>query len=156
LNHGAGANLAANDLKVVLTSGAAVAVDLTGATTIGGVLTAIHAASPRLTATVNTSGNGIDIVDSTASSGNVAASSTSSLAADLGLNVTGSGTTLHGNAITGGSVTLDGGSTVSLDLLNDGTGVRRTNADQFDLTTSTLLSALDEGDGVHVVNGNDF
>ena len=53
-------------------------------------------------------------------------------------------------------MTLDGGSTVKLDLLNGGTGVRRTDADQVDLTAATLLSTLNQGAGVRRVDGGDF
>src|SRR5574341_635110 len=159
LNHGAGVNLGANDLTVRLTNGTPVHVDLTGATSIQEVLTAIHAANPRLTATVNAAGNGINIVDSTADGGDIQASSVSTLAADLGLNVTGAGTLLTGTAVPGGAVTLDGGSTVLLSLLNGGTGVRTTDQQQVDLLThesTTLLSSLNQGGGVRRVNGADF
>src|SRR5574341_893766 len=159
LNHGAGVNLGANDLTVRLTNGTPVHVDLTGATSIQEVLTAIHAANPRLTATVNAVGNGINIVDSTADGGDIQACSLSTLAADLGLDVTGAGTLLTGTAVPGGAVTLDGGSTVLLSLLNGGTGVRTTDQQQVDLLThesTTLLSSLNQGGGVRRVNGADF
>src|SRR6185436_4674107 len=61
LNHGAGANLTANDLKITLTDGKTVSVDLTGAKTIDDVLNAIEAASPQLSAGINAGHNGIDV-----------------------------------------------------------------------------------------------
>ncbi|MBS0265303.1 MAG: M10 family metallopeptidase C-terminal domain-containing protein, partial [Planctomycetes bacterium] len=61
-----------------------------------------------------------------------------------------------------GPVTLDGGSTVRLDLLNNGVGVRRTDLDHTDLTTTdpatgelnTLLSVLNQGSGVRGTGSN--
>ena len=157
LNHGAGVNVGANDLKLRLTDNTVVSVVLTGATTVQDVLVAIQAASSRLTATLNANGNGINVVDSTASGvAPIQGSSVSSLAADLGLDVTGLTTNLTGRAVPGGGATLDGGSTVLLSLLNGGTGVQRTDQQQFVMDGTTLLSALNQGEGVRRVGGTDF
>jgi len=157
LNHGAGVNVGANDLTVRLTDGSVANVGLAGATTVQDVLTAIHTANSRLTATINVDGNGIDIVDSTASGvADIQASSVSSLAADLGLAVTGIATQLHGTAVPGGGATLDGGANILLSLLNGGTGLRRTDLQQFDLLGTTPLGSLNQGEGVRRVAGADF
>ena len=148
LNGGAGVNLSANDLKIRLTNGTTVSVNLSGATTIQHVLTAIQAASVRLTATVNATGNGIDVTDSINDGGHIQGSSVSTLAAGLGLAVTGVGTQLAGTALSGGSVVLNGGSTVLLSLLNGGVGVRVTDLDQLDLTGATLVATLNQGAGI--------
>ena len=150
-------NLAPNDLKIRLTNGTVVGVNLTGATTIQDVLTAIHAASARLTATVNATGDGIDVVDSI--NDGVAAvqgSSVSSLAADLGLAVTGVGHAPLRDGVVGRAVVLNGGSTILLSLLNGGAGVRVTDLEQVELTGATLLADLNQGAGVASVAGADF
>ncbi len=69
-----------------------------------------------------------------------------------------SNNTLDASAFSG-PVTLDGGSSVSLALLNNGVGVRATNAQTISLTgkeSTTLLSSLNGGDGIASVAGNDF
>ncbi|MGB8166719.1 MAG: LEPR-XLL domain-containing protein, partial [Chthoniobacteraceae bacterium] len=47
-----------------------------------------------------------------------------------------------------GDVTLDGGSTILLAALNGSAGVQTTDGSQFDLTLTTLLSSLNQKDGV--------
>ena len=157
LNRGAGVNVVANDLKVRLTDGSIVSVNLTGAATVQDVLAAIGAANSRLMATLNASGTGINVVDSTASGvADVQGTSVSSLAADLGLNVTGTTTSLSGRAVPGGGATLDGGANILLSLLNGGGGLRTTDQQEFKLLGTTPLASLNQGEGVRRAAGADF
>lgn len=66
--------------------------------------------------------------------------------------------TLDASAFSG-SVTLDGGSAVSLSVLNGGVGVRAVDLQTMSFVgreSTTLISSLNNGDGVQSVAGNDF
>ena len=95
LNNGRGVDTSGDPLVITLTSGKAVNVDLSHATTVSDVLTAIDAADQHLAAALNAAGTGIDLTDSSGGGGTLSASSASSLATDLGLNVSGSGGSLR-------------------------------------------------------------
>ena len=71
------------------------------------LLAAFHAASSRLTATLNAAGNGISLSDSGSGAGNIAVASLNggTAAADLGMASAGAGGTLQGTAIVGPIVT---------------------------------------------------
>ena len=102
----------ASDLRISLQNGTKVDVDLSTLSTIQDVLTAIEAASPYVTATLDSAGTAIVLSDSSTGSGmfSVAELNGSKAALDLGLNAAATGGTLTGNAIAFGSVTLTGGS----------------------------------------------
>ena len=100
------------DLRVTLTDGTRVDIDLTGVTTVQDVIDALSTADDRLTAAINADGTGIDLSDSAGGSGNiqVVALNGSSAANDLGIAVAGTGNTLSGTSIVivTGDVRLDG------------------------------------------------
>jgi hypothetical protein len=155
LNNAHGVNLAPNDLTITLTDGSKVNVDLSTAVTVGDVVGAIQAASLRLaTSGIDAALTGLSIVDTVAGGGTIAVSSASGIASDLGLNVHGVLGTLTGHGIAGG-VTLDGGSETLLTALNNGAGVHTTNGSTLTLSSATQLSKINNGDGVSVVPGKD-
>ncbi len=112
----------AGDLRISLQNGQKVNVNLSASSTLGDVLTAIAAASPFLTASLNAAGTAIVLNDSSTGSGtfSVADLNGGTAAEDLGLTATASGSTLTGNPIAFGSVTLVGGS--GNDTLKGGPG----------------------------------
>lgn len=98
------------DLRITLTDGTELDFDLTGLTTIQDVLELFNTADSRLTATVNASGEGVDLSDTAAGGGNLAVTgrNESTAVADLGIAKTGSGNLLTGSSIISGSIRLDG------------------------------------------------
>ncbi|MGO9922562.1 MAG: beta strand repeat-containing protein, partial [Isosphaeraceae bacterium] len=155
LNNGNGVDTTHGSLQITLTTGSSVAVDLSKAVSVQDVLTAIDNASPSLTATLNTAQTGINLTDSSGGPGNLAVTSTSSLAADLGLNVAGVRGTLFGASVPAGNVTLSGGVTTPLALLNNRAGVQTTDLTEnnlLGLESTTLVSTLNNGDGVTALN----
>ena len=153
LNGGTGVNVLANDLQVTLTDGTSVSVNLANATTVQNVLDSLQAASPRLSAKL--SAGGIELRDvSQAGVSLLRCSSTSSLASDLGLDTDGIAGVIAGSGL-GGGVALDGSGGVALAVLNQGTGVRRSDQIAIDLETSTPLSSLNSGDGVRRLGESD-
>jgi len=101
LNFGNGIITLANkaDIRVTAKNGKNVDVDLDGAATVGDVITRINdaatAASVAITASLATTGNGIQIDDQTGGTGNLTVGilNLAQAAMDLGLNQTVSGTT---------------------------------------------------------------
>ena len=103
-----------NDVRVTLTDGSKVDIDLSGLQTVQDVLSAFDNADPRLNATINASGTGINLSDSAGGSGTIAISELNgSMAAhDLGLTAdagaTASGAMINGGSIVTGNLRLDG------------------------------------------------
>ncbi len=165
LNNARGVNVVPNDLVISLTDGTRVQVDLSAATTVGGVIAAINGAnaSAQLLASINAAGTGLRIgnaVGAPAGKAPVSATSSSVLVLELGLNPAAVGGVITGRGIAGG-VTLDGGSQTYLDVLGSN-GLAVSNANDLTLSTATsgpsatLLALLRNGDGVPMVAGADF
>ena len=87
-----------------MTDGAKVDIDLSGLNTIQDVLSAFNQASPELTASINTTGTGINLSDTAGGGGNISVINMngSSAGADLGIVGTATGNVLHGAAIVTG------------------------------------------------------
>jgi hypothetical protein len=94
-------NSLVNDLAITLRDATVVQVNLGNPATVGDILTAIHAADPRLTALINAAGTGITITDSTGGSGNLTVANLNgcTAATDLGILGAGTGGTLAGTPI---------------------------------------------------------
>ncbi len=97
------------DIDVTLTDGTQLPISLSGAQTIADVINFIDAASPYLTATINSAGTGLDLNDTSGGTGNltVEAANGSAAGADLGLIGVGSGGVLHGTSIISANLFLD-------------------------------------------------
>ena len=129
LNHGIGVqrNPTGNDLNITLRDGTAFSVNLTSATTLGGVINAINQASAEsdnpgaLTASINAQGTGLTLTDSSAGAGSLSVTSaTGSRAAhDLGIAASSDTGTINGSAL------LADLQSVLLSRLNGGNGVSR-------------------------------
>jgi flagellar hook-associated protein 2 len=107
LNDGNGVELnsAGNDLHVTLADASSLDIDLGSSTTVGGVLSAVNAASPsKLSAAISADGKRLVLTDHTSGSGTFAAtdSGTSKTAENLGLTTTAAGGTLNGAALVSG------------------------------------------------------
>ena len=157
LNNGKGVNVSKGTLNITLTNGTTVHVDLSQAVSVGDVLNAIHAASSKLTAILNSSANGFVLTDSSGGNGNLSAASISSLASDLGLAGTGTGGTLDGAKVPAGHAVLSGGTTTPLALLNGGTGVQIGDRGELNLLGSEstqLVSTLNNGNGIRALKND--
>lgn len=154
LNDGNGVELTGtgvDDLNATLSDGSELAIDLGEAAALADVLEAINAADPaKLSASISSDGNRLELTDLTGGSGNfsVANSVTGNAAVDLGIAGTTSGTTIAGHRIVsglGGTLLsrIDGGSGAgSLGLINvtDRSGA----ADTIDLSgAETLADVVD-------------
>jgi flagellar hook-associated protein 2 len=107
LNDGTGVRILpnANDLSVTLADGSTVAVDLDGAKTLGDVQSKfIAAGAGKLTVSVGSDGNRLQLTDNTTGSGKFAVSNvgTGTAATDLGLTTAASGNTITGNRLVSG------------------------------------------------------
>ena len=114
------------DLRITLTNGEQVDIDLSGLETVTDVLDTISSADTRLAAVINTAGTGIDISDAIDDGTNdiaVTALNGSSAAADLGFT-TG---TVTNNALAGADIA----GSIRLDLRNDDDTLTGTNDDDF-------------------------
>jgi len=100
----------AADLRVQLTDGLLVDIDLSSAATLQDVIARFAEADPRLILSINTAGNGLVLRDTAGGTGNITVSARngSQAAADLGILLTGSGPFLQGNSIITGNLRLDG------------------------------------------------
>ena len=110
LLHGSPITDVSQDLLVTLTDGTRVGIDLSGLTTVQQVLDSFNQADPRLIASVNAAGTGIDLRDVAGGPGNISiiARNGSPAAGNLGLIGTGTGAILHGTSIVSGTIRLDG------------------------------------------------
>ena len=99
-----------SDLRVTLSDGTKVEIDLSGLDTVARVIAFINAAHESLTAVINSDATGIDLLDSAGGSGDltVVDRNGSTAASDLGIAGTGIGGTLYGTYIVTGDVRLDG------------------------------------------------
>ena len=103
-----------SDVRVTLTDGSTVDIDLSGLQTIQDVLGAFDDADPRLKATINSTGTGINLSDSAGGKSAIAISELngSTAAHDLGLTpdagATASGARILGGSIVTGNLRLDG------------------------------------------------
>ena len=164
LNSGAGVGRAATatdaDLKITLQDGSSVDINLSTAVTLQDVLDAITNADTALSAALDNAGTAIQITDSSSGSSSfaIAALNSSTAVSDLGLDsLTGNSSGVFiGAAIPAGSVRLSGGTEVFLSELNTGNGVSTNDVESLSLTGSTLLSVLNNSDGVSVVSDVDF
>ncbi len=161
LNSGAGVQTAGAgqpDFQIATKSGAAFNVSVTGTTTVNDVINAINSAAGnagKVTASLNSSGNGIALVDSTAGGGTfqVAALNNSTAAANLGINQPAAG-----NLITGSDVAPVGeqGIFQSLyalrDALQSGSSAAITAAGAALQTQTGNVSAARGGLGVQMQN----
>jgi flagellar hook-associated protein 2 len=107
LNDGNGVELnsAGNDLHVTLADATSLDIDLGSSTTVGGVLTALNAASPtKLTAAISADGNRIVLTDHTSGVGTFAVTDAGAgkTAEDLGLTTTASSGTINGSRLVSG------------------------------------------------------
>lgn len=106
LNDGNGVQLkSGDDLAVTLADESTLNIDLSGATTLGDVVTAINAADPaKLTAAISADGNRLELTDLTAGVGAFAVASvgTGTAAEDLGLTTTAAGDTTTGSRLVSG------------------------------------------------------
>ncbi|OQX63579.1 MAG: hypothetical protein B5M56_02295 [Desulfococcus sp. 4484_241] len=105
LHDGSGISfLDGDDVRITLTTGEEVNVDLDGCTTVGDVLTAITGAHADLTAEINIDGNGINIIDASGGAGDLAvtAPNYAMAAYELGIEGTGTGGLLEGSKIING------------------------------------------------------
>ena len=116
------------DIRVTMTDGTPVDIDLSGLDTVRDVLAAFNEADSRLSASIDSAGTGIDVSDAAAGGGNITISDMngSTAGTDLGIVGTGTGSVLHGTSIVtgtvssgGGNITLDGRNKV--DTLDGGT-----------------------------------
>ncbi|MDB5355607.1 MAG: flagellar hook-associated 2 domain protein [Phycisphaerales bacterium] len=122
LNDGRGVRTAAGaaDFQVNLSDGSNVTVTLGSAQTLGDAIKAINTAGgSKLTATLNTANNSINLTDNTGGAGafSVAALNNSGAAKDLGILATGSGGAIQGTTLLAG---LD---SVLVSSLNGGSGL---------------------------------
>jgi hypothetical protein len=87
-----------SDLRIFLTDGSTVDIDLAGSETIQDIIDAIMQQADKLTVTLNSEGNGLKITDASGGSGNleVLALSGSDAADDLGILGSGMGDTIDG------------------------------------------------------------
>lgn len=104
LNNGQGVRTVfGNDLMVLLSNGVEIAIDLSSATTVGDVITAINNSDTmqRLTATINTAQNGLVIADNAGGTGSLVVINRngSTTATDLGLDNIATGYTLNGRTL---------------------------------------------------------
>ena len=175
LNRGAGVDTLTSlpEMRITLSSGATVDVDLTYAVTLQDVFDAIHAASSTLTASldlaskaivINNTGPGSSLISVTALNGSTAA-------ADLGILKTGTAAQLTGNNIVAASVRIDGGAGNDVLIGTDGNDVfiggagadtitgglgsdtlieTRSTADNFTLTDTSLIIG---SEGTDVLSG---
>jgi len=137
-----------NDFAVNLSDGSVIDVSLNGATTVGDVINAINTAGgAKLTAAINSAGNGITLTDNSGGSGalTVTALNGSEAASDLGLTGAASGNTIQGAPLIAGldSVlvrSLNGGSGIPLGTISitdrDGT------SGEIDLSGARSLSDI--------------
>jgi len=117
------------DIRVTMTDGTPVDIDLSGLDTVQDVLAAFNVANSKLSAAINATGTGINVSD-TAGGGNnitIADMNGSTAGADLGIVGTGTGNVLHGTSIVSGSVSTGGGNITldgrfKSDTLKGGTG----------------------------------
>ncbi len=122
LNDGNGIAIAGggnSDFVVTTSDGSNISVALTGATTVGDVISAINnVGGSKLTAAINSAGNGIKLTDTSGGSGtlSIAPSTGSGAASGLGL------TTVTGNTIQGAPV-IGGLDSVLVSSLKGGSGV---------------------------------
>jgi flagellar hook-associated protein 2 len=153
LNDGRGVstNGGGNDLQFNLKDGTNFAVNLSTATTLGDVITAINNASGgKLTASIPAGSSGIQLTDSSGGGGtlSVTALGGSQAAADLGLTGTTTGNTLTGSQVLAGLDTtllssLHGGSGVPLGTVRF-TNRLGTSADINFSGASTVQDVLDD------------
>ena len=120
LNNGHGVGtVAGNDLRVTLTDGTTVDIDLSAAVTVQGLLDTISNAHTNLYANLNDAWNGIVLTDTTGGAGNLAAANLngSSTATDLGLAAIGSGASLEGRPVVNDlRITLTNGVSVEVNI----------------------------------------
>jgi flagellar hook-associated protein 2 len=122
LNDGNGISIAGggnSDFVVTTSDGSQISVALTGATTVGDVINSINTVGgSKLSAAINSAGNGITLTDTSGGGGtlSIASSTGSDAAADLGL------TTATGNTIQGAPV-IAGLDSVLVSSLNGGSGI---------------------------------
>ncbi len=118
-----------SDIRITLTDGTLVYLDLSSLDTLQDALALFNEADSRLSATINTSGLGIKLSDTANGLGNISVADMngSHAAEDLGILGTGTGNVIHGTSLVsgnvssgGGAITLDGRNKV--DTLEGGTG----------------------------------
>ena len=100
----------AADIKVTLTNGSVIKIDLSGLSTLDEVISKLNNYGESLTVTVNAAGTGLVIRDSSDGLGNltIEAINGSLAATDLGILGTGTGAVLNGTSIVSGGLLLDG------------------------------------------------
>ena len=100
----------AADLRVTLTSGGTVNIDLSGLTTLEEVITKLNTYGESLAVTVNAAGTGLVVRDTARGPGHlrIEALNGSLAAADLGILGTGTGGLINGTSIVTGGLRLDG------------------------------------------------
>ena len=93
LNNGAGIGLAeGEDLRITLTTGAEVVIDLSGCLTLGDVLAAITGAHDDLSAHIDEKGKGITVTDTAEGEGSLVIADVGDSAAATDLGIAGEGT----------------------------------------------------------------
>jgi flagellar hook-associated protein 2 len=137
LNDGNGVRrTSGSDFTIAVNGGGAVGIDISSATTLQDVKTAIQAAQPTLTVNIDANNNRLSIVDSVLG-GDITVTDISGAAADLGINKTvNPGDTLTGDAIIASlnsvlARSIDGGAGVTTNA---------SGSNDFTITVSTGAS----------------
>ena len=137
-----------SDFAVTVSDGTVINVGLNGSTTVGDVISAINkAGGSKLSAAINSAGNGITLTDNSGGGGplSIAPLNNSEAAADLGLTGGATGNTIQGTPLIAG---LD---SVLISSLNGGSGIplgtisvtdRSGNGGTINLSGSTSLSDI--------------
>ncbi|MEM9185030.1 MAG: flagellar filament capping protein FliD [Planctomycetota bacterium] len=121
-----GAGVAAGQIKITDRSGASATVDLRSAQTVDDVLLAINATTD-ISVSASTSGDTFVLTDDSGGSGSLSVT-------DIGLGTTAA------------DLGLDGKSTTTATLTGD---------DVYNLTSTTKLTTLNDGNGVRLISGQD-
>lgn len=149
LNYGAGIDMATALFDITDRDGNTVTVDISGATTVGDVVTAINALTGpgfNVTASIASDGSGIDLTDalSTGRSQITVTEAGGTTATDLGLLGTGLGSVLHGARLDPAGVP-----STPVSLLNGGVG---TSLGTIRITSGELSALVDLSGAVTVGN----
>ena len=158
LNDGNGVGIVGGtkpDFQVTTSDGSTFNISLSGAATIGDVITDINTVGgSKLSAAINSAGNGITLTDSSGGSGTfaVAAPNGSTAATNLGLTGTASGNAINGVPLISG---LD---SVLVRSLNGGSGIALGNIGitdaKGDAGTINLAGATSLSDVINAINNN--
>jgi flagellar hook-associated protein 2 len=155
-----------DDFTVTTSDGSNILVSLNGAATVGDVINAINTAGgSKLTASINSDGNGINLTDTSGGSGafTITPDNGSTAAANLGLTTAASGNVINGQPVISGldsvlTSSLKGGSGIALgtisitDRAGNSTTVNLSNATSFSDIINTI-NARATAEGVHLTAG---